>query len=45
VDEKIGAAISMVYTTGQPIVFVGVGQKYSDLRVLDVKKMVSILLK
>jgi signal recognition particle receptor subunit alpha len=45
VDEKVGAAISMVYTTGQPIVFVGVGQKYSDLRVLDVKKMVSILLK
>lgn len=45
VDEKVGAAISMVYTTGQPIVFVGVGQKYSDLRVLDVKKIVSILLK
>lgn len=28
----------MVYATGQPIVFVGVGQKYSDLRVLNVSK-------
>ena len=26
VDDKIGAALSMVYATGQPIVFVGVGQ-------------------
>ncbi len=26
VDDKIGAALSMVYETGQPIVFVGVGQ-------------------
>jgi len=45
VDEKVGTAISMVYSTGQPIVFVGVGQKYSDLRVLDIHKIVSILKK
>jgi len=45
VDEKVGAAISMVYTTGQPIVFVGIGQKYSDLKVLNVPRIVSILLK
>jgi len=45
VDEKVGAAISMVYTTGQPIVFVGIGQKYSDLRQLNVQRIVSILLK
>jgi len=45
VDEKVGAAISMVYTTGQPIVFVGTGQEYPDLKVLNVKKIVSILLK
>eukprot|EP01123_Difflugia_compressa_P010156 TRINITY_DN3652_c0_g1_i1.p1 TRINITY_DN3652_c0_g1~~TRINITY_DN3652_c0_g1_i1.p1 ORF type:complete len:603 (+),score=143.57 TRINITY_DN3652_c0_g1_i1:125-1933(+) len=45
VDEKVGAAISMVYTTGQPIVFVGVGQKYSDLRQLNVQRIVSVLLK
>eukprot|EP01128_Nolandella_sp_AFSM9_P008875 TRINITY_DN5533_c0_g1_i1.p1 TRINITY_DN5533_c0_g1~~TRINITY_DN5533_c0_g1_i1.p1 ORF type:complete len:582 (+),score=153.78 TRINITY_DN5533_c0_g1_i1:60-1805(+) len=43
VDEKVGAAISMVYSTGLPIVFTGVGQKYSDLRVLDVKRVVHIL--
>jgi len=45
VDEKVGAAISMVYTTGQPIVFVGIGQKYSDLKVLNPPRIVSILLK
>jgi len=45
VDEKVGAAISMAYTTGQPIVFVGIGQKYSDLRQLPVQRVVSILLK
>src|SRR5690242_4686849 len=39
VDEKVGAAISMVYSTGLPIVFTGVGQKYSDLRVIDVPRV------
>lgn len=43
VDDKVGAAISMVYTTGQPIVFVGVGQTYADLRTLNVSKIVNIL--
>jgi signal recognition particle receptor subunit alpha len=43
VDDKVGAAISMVYTTGQPIIFVGVGQTYSDLRTLNIKKIVDIL--
>ena len=28
----VGAAISMTYTTGQPIVFVGTGQRYTDIR-------------
>lgn len=27
VDDKVGAALSMVYITGEPIVFVGTGQK------------------
>jgi len=45
VDEKVGAAISMVYTTGQPIIFVGTGQEYPDLKSFNVKKVVSILLK
>ena len=26
IDDKVGAAISMTYTTGQPIMFVGCGQ-------------------
>jgi signal recognition particle receptor subunit alpha len=25
VDDKVGTALNMVYTTGRPIVFVGVG--------------------
>ncbi|KAG7278499.1 hypothetical protein CRUP_004108 [Coryphaenoides rupestris] len=32
IDDKVGAAISMTYITGQPIVFVGTGQTYNDLR-------------
>jgi signal recognition particle receptor subunit alpha len=45
VDDKVGAAISMVYTTGQPIMFIGVGQSYADIRTLNIKRIVSILLK
>ena len=30
VDEKVGAAISMTYATGKPIIFVGTGQKYPN---------------
>ena len=36
VDDKVGAALSMVYVTGQPVVFVGCGQKYTHLRKLQV---------
>lgn len=43
VDAKVGASISMVYTTGVPIVFVGVGQTYNDLRTLNTKKIVDVL--
>ena len=44
VDEKVGAALSMVYTTGKPIVFVGVGQKYPHLKKLNVNTVVHILM-
>eukprot|EP01120_Amphizonella_sp_Union-15-10_P008628 TRINITY_DN3135_c0_g3_i4.p1 TRINITY_DN3135_c0_g3~~TRINITY_DN3135_c0_g3_i4.p1 ORF type:complete len:596 (-),score=108.46 TRINITY_DN3135_c0_g3_i4:44-1831(-) len=44
VDDKVGAAISMVYTTGSPIVFVGCGQTYADIKSLNVKHIVSVLL-
>ncbi|KAJ8316175.1 hypothetical protein KUTeg_006189 [Tegillarca granosa] len=45
IDDKVGAAISMTYTTGQPIVFVGTGQTYTDLRNLNARAVVNALLK
>ncbi|GFO45885.1 signal recognition particle receptor subunit alpha-like [Plakobranchus ocellatus] len=45
IDDKVGAAISMTYTTGQPIVFVGTGQTYSDLRNLNARAVVTALLR
>ncbi|KAK5984353.1 Signal recognition particle receptor subunit alpha, partial [Trichostrongylus colubriformis] len=45
IDDKVGAAVSMAYITGQPIVFVGCGQTYSDLRNLNIGAVVSALLK
>ena len=45
IDDKVGAAISMVYTTGMPIVFLGTGQQYTDLKKLNVQVVVRTLLK
>ena len=45
VDEKVGAALSLTYITGKPILFVGVGQKYPDLKVLNIDSVVNNLLK
>eukprot|EP00727_Mastigamoeba_balamuthi_P002600 m51a1_g12337 putative signal recognition particle receptor (624) ;mRNA; r:498998-502058 len=45
IDDKVGAAISMVYTTGMPIVFLGTGQQYTDLKKLNVHSVVRTLLK
>lgn len=42
---QVGAAISMTYITGQPIVFVGTGQTYTDLKTLNAKNVVSALMK
>ncbi|GAA5968848.1 hypothetical protein JCM11641_000755 [Rhodosporidiobolus odoratus] len=44
IDDKVGAALSMTYTTGQPIFFVGTGQTYSDLRTLRVGHIVGALM-
>ena len=44
VDDKVGTAISMTYSTGKPIIFVGVGQKYTQLRKLNVNSVVNLLL-
>ena len=35
--NQVGSAISMTYISGQPIVFVGTGQTYPDLKSLDAK--------
>ena len=35
VDEKGGAAISVSYVTGKPILYIGTGQEYSDLEKFD----------
>jgi signal recognition particle receptor subunit alpha len=45
IDEKVGAAISMVYSTGLPIVFLGVGQRYTDLRRMNAHVVTKALLK
>ncbi|ORX86295.1 SRP54-domain-containing protein [Anaeromyces robustus] len=45
IDDKVGAALSMTYITGQPILFVGTGQTYTDLRKMNVKSIVQSLLK
>ena len=44
VDEKVGAAISMTYATGKPIIFVGTGQKYPNLKKLPIEFVVKMLL-
>lgn len=45
IDDKVGAAISMTYITGQPIVFVGTGQTYTDLKALHAPAVVRALMK
>ncbi|KAK1296314.1 hypothetical protein QJS10_CPB15g01271 [Acorus calamus] len=45
IDDKVGAALSMVYISGAPIMFVGCGQSYTDLKKLNVKSIVKTLLK
>merc|ERR1711884_977820 len=45
IDDKVGSAISMTYITGQPIVFVGSGQTYTDLKALNAKAVVQALMK
>lgn len=42
---QVGAAISMTYITSKPIVFVGTGQTYCDLRSLNAKAVVAALMK
>jgi fused signal recognition particle receptor len=43
VDAKGGAALSVAYTINKPLIFVGVGQEYPDLRPFDAGWMVDRL--
>ncbi|CAM9143730.1 unnamed protein product [Scytosiphon promiscuus] len=43
IDTKVGAALSMCYKTGQPVLFVGTGQKYTHLRKLNVTYVIKAL--
>ncbi|EDO08091.1 SRP54-type protein GTPase domain family protein [Babesia bovis T2Bo] len=45
VDDKVGAALSMCYITGQPVVFVGTGQTYTNLAKLEIDDVVRALTK
>ncbi|XP_026414811.1 signal recognition particle receptor subunit alpha-like [Papaver somniferum] len=45
IDDKVGAALSMVYISGAPVMFVGCGQSYTDLKKINVKTIVKTLLK
>ena len=44
-DVRGGAALSIVYSTGKPVLFLGVGQSYDDLDPFDAKKFLDSLLK
>ncbi|HXW37049.1 MAG TPA: signal recognition particle-docking protein FtsY [Nitrososphaerales archaeon] len=43
-DVKGGAALSIVYTTGKPVLYLGVGQGYEDLVRFDYHKFIDSLL-
>jgi fused signal recognition particle receptor len=43
VDEKGGAAISVSYVTGKPIIYIGTGQEYNDLEKFDKKLVLGTL--
>ncbi|ORZ41211.1 SRP54-type protein [Catenaria anguillulae PL171] len=44
IADKVGAAISMTYITKKPILFVGTGQTYTDLKRINVSAVVDALL-
>jgi signal recognition particle receptor subunit alpha len=45
VDSKVGAALSMVHASGAPVLFLGCGQTYQDLRVPDMEHLIDLLLR
>ncbi|PVU89958.1 hypothetical protein BB559_004844 [Furculomyces boomerangus] len=45
IDDKVGAALTMTHVTGKPILFVGTGQTYTDLKGIKISSIVQSLLK
>lgn len=43
-DVRGGAALSIVYSTGKPVIFLGMGQSYDDLVPFDTQKFLESLL-
>ena len=43
-DVKGGAALSVIHTTKKPIIFIGTGQKYTDLQPFQPKKFVDMII-
>jgi len=43
-DVKGGAALSIVYSTGKPILFLGMGQGYKDLKPFDSRSFIDSIL-
>jgi len=44
IDEKAGTILSVGYTTGKPILFLGTGQEYENIEIFNKKKFISGLL-
>ncbi|KAL8802380.1 MAG: hypothetical protein Q9182_003870 [Xanthomendoza sp. 2 TL-2023] len=45
VGDGVGVVVSMVHATGIPVVFLGVGQHYGDLRTVNVESVVGLLMR
>ncbi|KAI9675285.1 MAG: hypothetical protein M1817_001187 [Caeruleum heppii] len=45
VGDMVGTLVSMVHATGIPVLFLGTGQHYSDLRTLNIGWAVGLLMK
>jgi len=43
IDDKGGAAVSVSFVTGKPILYVGTGQEYKDLEEFDKEKIIKSL--
>ncbi|KAL0207868.1 hypothetical protein P9112_010455 [Eukaryota sp. TZLM1-RC] len=44
VDTKVGSALSLCFISGKPIVYIGTGQNYTDLVVINAEAVVEALL-